>query len=60
VTGCYLIFCEWDYYCQGWDDTYGYFLVTADTFSQACAKVVKHLEEQGMRNVRGFENRTVD
>jgi hypothetical protein len=50
----WLVRCEYDYYCQGWEDTYGYFLVYADSFKDSCSKLAKRL-----KNARHFEDCTV-
>lgn len=39
----YLISCTYDEYCQGYDQTWGYFLVTAPSFEDACFKLKKKL-----------------
>ena len=31
----WLLFCNYTCYCQGWEETYGYFLVSADSLEQA-------------------------
>lgn len=52
----YLIYCEYDYYCQGWEATRGYFLVYADSFEEAVSK----LKSSGLaENVRHERNMTV-
>ena len=51
----WLISCYYEYYCQGWEETHGYFLVRADTFSAACEKLKKKLE-----NANRFANHTLE
>lgn len=51
----FLIQCRYEYYCQGYEDTYGYFLVYAKSYDEACAKLSKKL-----RNARSFENMTIE
>lgn len=51
----FLIHCKYEYYCQGWEETHGYFLVTAESFEKACRKLRKKL-----KNAYGFENNNVD
>lgn len=51
----FLVYCQYDYYCQGIESTWGYFLVTAKTFAEACAKVQENEE-----NARDFENKTIE
>jgi hypothetical protein len=50
----FLIYCTYEYYCQGYEDTQGYFLVTATSFEEACGIIRINL-----RNARNFENKTL-
>jgi len=50
----FLIYCTYEYYCQGYEDTQGYYLVTATNFDEAC-EIIK----QNVRNARYFEDRTL-
>lgn len=51
----YLIRCVYDYYCQGYEETFGYFLVKASSFENACIKIGNKVA-----NAREFENCTID
>lgn len=51
----FLVYCHYDYYCQGTDDTWGYFLVKARTFQEACRKVAAKVD-----NAREFVDRTIE
>ena len=50
----FLIHCTYEYYCQGYEDTQGYWLVTANSFEDAC-----EILKTELRNARYFENRTL-
>ena len=50
----FLVYCTYEYYCQGYEDTQGYFLVTAKTFEEACGII-----QENVRNARDFENKTL-
>jgi len=50
----FLIYCTYEYYCQGYEDTQGYWLVTARSFELAC-----HILKEKLRNARDFEDRTL-
>lgn len=54
-TKQFLIFCEYDYYCQGIESTWGYFLVEATHYENACNKVRTRVEK-----ARNFEDRTIE
>lgn len=54
-TKQYLVYCEYDYYCQGIESTYGYFLVEATHWEDACNKVRANVE-----NARNFENKNIE
>ena len=54
-TKQFLVYCQYDYYCQGTESTWGYFLVTAKTFREAKDKVRDRVE-----NARDFEDKTID
>ena len=41
----FLISCDYEYYCQGFEETYGYFLVSASTFEEACKKLESNLSD---------------
>jgi hypothetical protein len=51
----YLILCYYDEYCQGWEETYGYFLVYAENFEEACIKLKLKLN-----NAHNFINNTIE
>ena len=50
----FLVLCRYEYYCQGYEEAWGYFLVEADTFDIACSKLKKQLQ-----NARDFKNHTI-
>lgn len=50
----YLVCCHYEEYCQGYEETWGYFLVTAASFELACKKIKTKL-----RNAHSFENHTL-
>ena len=52
----FLVYCEYEYYCQGMEKTWGYFLVTAPDFETACDKVYVKTKH----SARHFENMTID
>lgn len=54
-TRQFLVYCQYDYYCQGIESTWGYFLVEATHFEDACNKIRCH-----KANTRNFENRTIE
>lgn len=54
-TKQYLISCYYEYFCQGWEETFGYFLVNADCWENACEKLNKKL-----RNPRDFVNCNIE
>ena len=58
----FLISCNFEEYCQGWEETYGWFLVRAETYEQACFKLRTALGEgtTDTRNVHNFRNCTVE
>ena len=39
----FLVCCNYDEYCQGYEETWGYFLVTASSFKDAVKKLKKKL-----------------
>ena len=39
----FLVYCNYDEYCQGYEETWGYFLVTASSFKDAVEKLKKKL-----------------
>jgi hypothetical protein len=51
----YLIQCRYEYYCQGYEETFGYFLVYAKSFEEGCNKLSKILQ-----NAHNFENMTIE
>ena len=51
----FLIYCQYDYYCQGTESTWGYFLVSSYSFEQACMKIVRDIP-----GARDFENKTIE
>lgn len=51
----FLVYCRYEEYCQGWEETYGYFLVTAESFEEAYRKLEKKLEM-----AHGFQDKNVD
>ena len=55
----WLVECTYDYWCQGWEDTRGYFLVYADSYETACDKVIGLTATKGVNNPRDFENKTI-
>lgn len=54
-TKQYLVYCEYDYYCQGTESTYGYFLVEATHWEDACNKVRARVD-----NARNFVNKNIE
>lgn len=58
----YLIFCHYESYCQGWENSYGYFLVhKARNFNDACDKLKYWFSKQvEVQNPRDFTNNTVE
>jgi len=50
----FLIECHYEYYCQGYEDTYGSFLVYAASFEEACLKLKRCLNKASR-----FVNHTV-
>jgi len=56
----FLVFCEFDTFCQGWERDWGYFLVLASDFPFACTKLKEHSIDKGENNPRGFRNHTVE
>lgn len=56
----FLIYCEYDYDCQGMDDTFGYFLVRAKSFEEACRKLKAREDNYFFSNPRNFQNHTID
>ena len=55
----YLIFCEYDEYCQGWEATSGYFLVYADSFEAACNKLSQCYSPLDYTAFRNFKDCTI-
>ena len=56
----YLIFCEYDYYCQGWEEASGYFLIYADSFELACTKLCQQgSDDPSAKAFRNFKNCTI-
>jgi hypothetical protein len=51
----FLLSCWYDYYCQGTEAGFGYFLVYAHSFEDACNKLRQTLE-----NVRDITNCTIE
>jgi len=51
----YLVCLRFDEWCQGYEETWGYFLVTATSFEEACEKLRIKLH-----NAREFQNHTID
>jgi len=57
----YLVSCKYETYCQGWERSSGDFLVRAESFRDACVKIMDHMKNnQYMINPEGFENRTIE
>ena len=56
----WLIFCEYDHYCQGWETVSGSFLVYSDTFENACAKLHRLGMTIEAENARNFRNLTLE
>lgn len=52
----YLIYCQYDYYCQGTESTWGYFLVYAGTYEDALCKLQT---SKLVENPRNFQNKTI-
>jgi hypothetical protein len=50
----YLLSCWYDYYCQGIEQGFGYFLVYAHDYEAACNKLRGQLD-----NVRDIKNCTI-
>lgn len=53
----YLVKFDYDYYCQGYERGTETFLVYADTFEEACRRI---LNGGKFLNVRNFRNLTLD
>ena len=51
----YLINCDYEEWCQGWDNVNGYFLVYAPSFDEACS----YLENE-LRKPQNFRNCTIN
>lgn len=51
----YLIFFYYDAYCQGYEESYQYCLVTASSFEAACNKISAKFYK-----ARDFTNLTID
>jgi hypothetical protein len=58
----WLVVCRYDEYCQGWDATWGYFLVrNAPSYEAACNRVkIWFRTQRDMKNPHDFSNHTVD
>jgi hypothetical protein len=56
----YLIYCDYDTWCQGWEEASGYFLVSADSFGQACEKLQTCSKFQDKTNFRNFDDCTIN
>jgi len=52
----YLISCDYEYYCQGYEWTNGIVLVHADSFEQACQKIIDNKDYYHAEN---FKNLTI-
>jgi hypothetical protein len=59
----FLIYCKYDYWCQGVESTWGYFFVEANSFDGACYKLSESKKFKnaglGYSNFRDFEDRTL-
>lgn len=55
----YLIYCDYDYYCQGMEKASGYRLVVAETFEHACNKLYAMTDGFNFSNPRNFKNMTI-
>lgn len=51
----FLLFCDYEYYCQGYENTYGYFLVYAEDFADACTKLKREIP-----SAHNIKNKTID
>lgn len=58
----FLISCDYDYYCQGYEKTTGIFLSTGTDFDDACIKLRTWLQYTTGRgiNARNFVSLTVN
>ena len=55
----YLIYCDYDTWCQGWEPASGYFLVEANSFEHACEKLQGCTTFTNKQDFRNFDDCTV-
>jgi len=56
----WLIECDYDHWCQGWEKAHGLFLVRADSFEAACVKLEAGFRTAVRENPRNFINCTIE
>jgi hypothetical protein len=53
----WLISCQYDFYSKGWSNITGHFLVSANSFEEACSKITEFMSDHsGMKNPTGFSH----
>lgn len=57
----FLVSCHYDEYCQGWESSWGYFLVhNVQSFREACAAVEQSVkDDDDIRNLHAFHDHTI-